>query len=102
VADASLLDVVSAELERRSSLGRLEARGTVRLALKAAGLDAAAVTVQQMAVVLRRVLAGELAARRVADPGALCEALAEHISGLELDPQASQTPEAVFARLAPS
>jgi hypothetical protein len=102
MADSPVLDLVSGELEQRSSLGRLEARGTVRLALKAAGLEPAQVTVQQMTVVLRKVLPAELVARGVDEPEALCEVLAEHLSGLELDSEAIQTPEEVFARLAPS
>ena len=39
VADARTFDWVCAQLEERSSLDRLEARGTVRLALKQAGLE---------------------------------------------------------------
>ena len=102
MADSAVFDLVSDELQQRSSLSRLEARGTVRLALKEAGLDPAKVTVQQMTVVLRKVLPGELKNRRVSDPAALCEAVAERLSNLALDPEVSQTPEAIFARLASS
>lgn len=102
MAGAAVLGLVSDALEQESSLSRLEARGTVRLALKAAGLDAAKVTVQQMAVVLRKVLPRELETRRVSDAEALCESLADRLSGLEPDSESSQTPEAIFARLAPS
>ena len=41
MADARAFDWVCEEVEKKSSLSRLEARGTVRLALKKAGLDAA-------------------------------------------------------------
>ncbi|HBZ69398.1 MAG TPA: hypothetical protein DEP35_06565 [Deltaproteobacteria bacterium] len=102
MGDSTIFDLVSDELEQRSSLSRLEARGTVRLALKEAGLDAATVTVEQMTVVLRKVLPRELKTRNVGDPAGLCEALAGRLSGLKLDSKIGQTPEAVFARLAPS
>jgi hypothetical protein len=102
VADSAAFELVCEELEQRSSLGRLEARGTVRLALKQAGLDAAKVMVQQMTVVLREVLPRELETRGLGDPASLCEALAERLSGLDLDADIGDTPEAVFGRLAPS
>ena len=37
---ASIFELVAEELERRTDLAKLEARGTVRLSLKQAGLDA--------------------------------------------------------------
>ncbi len=100
MADAPVFDRVCDELEQKSSLSRLEARGTLRLALKEAGLEAAAVTVPQMTVVLRKVLPAELASRSVAGAAALCEALVGCLSGLAAGPDAAETPEAVFARLA--
>jgi hypothetical protein len=102
VADSAAFEFVCQELEQRSSLSRLEARGTVRLALKEAGLDAAIVTVEQMTVVLREVLSHELAARGLSDPGAICGALEESLSGVDLASDLGETPEAVFARLASS
>jgi len=100
MADSNVFDVVCDELEQRSTLSRLEARGTVRLALKEAGLAPASVTAAQMAIVLQKVLPGELEARRIPDPVAVCAALAERLSTLAPDSGAGQTPEAIFGRLA--
>ena len=100
MGESAVFDLVSDELEQRSSLTRLEARGTVRLALKEAGLDPVTVTVPQMTVVLRKLLPRELKTRGVKDPQAYCEALLERLSSVKLDAGEAQTPEAVFARLA--
>ena len=52
------------EIEGVTSLDTLEARGTVRLALKEAGLDARSASPHQIAVVVERILASELPAYR--------------------------------------
>ena len=56
MASTPSFEWVSQELERITSLERLEARGTLRLVLKKAGLDASGVTVRQMEVVIRELL----------------------------------------------
>jgi hypothetical protein len=85
VADSPVFDRVCTELEARTSLDRLAVRGTIRIALKNAGLDAAAVDAAQMGVVLRKLVPAELAARGVAGAPALCERIAEEIAGLRTD-----------------
>ena len=55
MAAADSFEVASDEIERATNLSRLEARGTLRLALKEAGLDAASVTPPQMRVVVEKV-----------------------------------------------
>jgi hypothetical protein len=76
VAGSPAFERTCAEIEERTALGRLEARGTVRLALRHAGLDPESADANSMRVVLRRVLAAELAKRGVADAAAICEAAA--------------------------
>lgn len=98
MANSEAFDYVCEQLERRTSLDRLQARGTVRLALKEAGLDAAGVTPDQMKVVLDKVLPAELAARGIEEPESHCAALAAGIEGLAAAP-AGESPDAVFARL---
>jgi hypothetical protein len=85
VADSPVFDRVCAELEARTSLDRLAVRGTIRIALKSAGLEAAAVDAAQMGVVLRKLVPGELSARGVEGGPALCERIAEEIAGLRSD-----------------
>lgn len=98
MADAPCFDLACDVLESESSLDRLEARGTVRLALKAAGLDSRGVTPDQMRVVVESVLPGELQARGVADGDRVCTALKGKLAGVQAT-NAADTPEAVFARL---
>lgn len=80
MADSPVFEHTCRELEQRTGLDRLAARGTVRIALRNAGLDVASVDATQMGVVLRRVLPKELGSRGVEDGEALCEAI---LAGLE-------------------
>ncbi len=87
-------------LERTSKMTRLQARGTMRLVLGAAGLDAAMLTGKQMRVVANKLLGKELRVRAVDDPDGICTALQnipadiEAASGL-IHP----TPEEIVSRL---
>jgi hypothetical protein len=98
MADSVAFERTCALLERETSFDRLEARGTVRLALKASGLDPRSVSPDQMAVVVGKLLTGELASRGVEDADRVCTALGAELAGLE-PASATETPEAVFARL---
>lgn len=72
---AGVFDLVAEALETRTDLNRLQARGTLRLSLKEAGLDPAQVNSHQMAIVITQLLPGELRSRGVEDVDALCRAL---------------------------
>ena len=98
MADSSAFELACEVLERDTSLDRLEARGTVRLALKAAGLDGRNVAPHQMAVVVEKLLPVELESRGVENGPRVCAALKEGLAGLESSDSA-ETPEAVFTRL---
>jgi hypothetical protein len=101
---AAIYDFVSAELETQTQLGRLEARGTLRLALKEAGLDAGTVTGTQMVVVLAKLMPGEMRARGVASADDVCRSIAAALEERFLDEAtaAAESPEAIFRRLAES
>ena len=75
MADARAFDLICEEIEQKSSLSRLEARGTVRLALKKAGLDATTVTPRQMLVVVEKLLPGEFESRGIEGGAQICAAL---------------------------
>ena len=99
---ASIFELVADELERRTDLAKLEARGTVRLALKEAGLDARTVTSEQMIVMLQKVMPDEMRSRGVEKPEQVCEAI---ITALKSNTTVSggaeaESPEAIFRRLA--
>ena len=98
MAEESIFDFLCGELERESSLDRLEARGTVRIATKQAGLDPHTAMPQELAVVVKKVLPAELSARGIDGADALCAALAKRVSEQDAR-EIHETPEGIFARL---
>lgn len=98
MADSAAFELACEVLERDTSLDRLEARGTVRLALKAGGLDARSVAPDQMAAVVANLLPRELESRGVENGDAVCTALRGKLSTMESS-DVGETPEAVFSRL---
>jgi hypothetical protein len=99
MASSTAFEWVCQELESATDLERLEARGTVRIALKQAGLEATSVTGEQLAVVLSRVLPGELTSRGIDAAEGLCQRIAAGLDRIPAAPDQGDTPEAVFARL---
>jgi hypothetical protein len=101
MSNGAIFDWLCQELERASSLSRIEARGTVRIALKHAGLEPRTLTEEQLAVVLERVLPAELAARAVDDGEGLCARLLTSLrtAGPDLAARRADAPEDVFRRL---
>ncbi len=103
MADAAAFEWLCAELEQGSSLDRLEARGTVRLALKQAGLEARTVTADQMQVVVEKVLPRELENRGIADSKDVCRGFLSGLRELAADSATSadtpEMPDDVFRRL---
>jgi hypothetical protein len=100
----SLFDFVAEELQKRSNLENLEARGTIRLALKSSGFTADEVTREQMVVVIDQLMPRGLRVRGVKDPEAVCAALSEAVKGFEGGggESAGTSPEDVFRRLSRS
>lgn len=99
MADSPAFDWVCSELERRTTLDRLEARGTVRLALKQAGLESRSVTAEQVQVVIQKVLPAELRSRGVEGDASVCEALAAGVLSVHPTNAQHESPDEVFRRL---
>ena len=98
MANSQSFELTCQVLERSTSLDRLEARGTIRLALKIAGLEARDVTAAQMGTVVEKLLPRELRNRGVENGDAVCEEIAAGLRGIR-GGAAAETPEAIFARL---
>ena len=98
MAESEVFDFVCEQLETQTLLDRLEARGTVRITLKQAGLEARSVSVQQMTVAVEKVLPAELESRGVEEGARVCSSIASGLASLEIAPS-TDTPEAVFERL---
>jgi len=98
MSDSRAFSFTCEELERSTSLDRIEARGTVRIALKEAGLEASSVSPHQMRVVLKELMSAALEKRGVEGAAGLCSAIANGLASLPVD-AAPDAPESVFARL---
>jgi hypothetical protein len=96
-----LFDHAAEQLERATDLDRLEARGTLRLALKQAGLEAKNLTLQQLDVVFEKTMPGELKARGIEAAATTCQTLMAEIkrsAGSSDSAQAGSADE-IFQRL---
>ncbi len=98
MAEAVAFEFVCGQIEARTALDRLAARGTVRLALKQAGLDSRAVTPEQMAVVVEKLLAPQLESRGIADAASICAELASRTRGI-VGGSSAETPDTILRRL---
>jgi len=76
---ADLFDCAAGLFENRTGLDRLEARGTLRLVLKDAGLDAGSLDVEQLRALFAKRMPAELAKRGVDDAAAVAKAIWEEI-----------------------
>jgi hypothetical protein len=75
-----LFDPAAEQLECHTGLDRLEARGTLRLAIKQAGLDAKRLTLRQLEAIFAKVMPGQLAIRGIDQPTSVCEAIMVEIA----------------------
>jgi hypothetical protein len=100
--DATLFDFAADRLEHHAGLDRLEARGTLRIALKTAGLQPKSLTGAQLRVVFEQVMPGELDSRGVSDMQALCAAVLTDLenAGSAAEDASVTSPDDIFRRLA--
>ena len=99
---ADLFDFAAERLEHHTGFSQLEARGTLRIALKVAGLDPSAFTAGQLCVVFEKVMPGELDSRGVSDVQDVCAAVLADLQSVgDAAADASATsPDEIFRRLA--
>jgi hypothetical protein len=98
--ESRVFERVAEELERLSKLSRLEARGTLRIALREAGFLPKNVSPRSMIVVLGKTLPLQLGKRGVREGALICqklEILVRETMGMES--YDGDTPERVFARI---
>jgi hypothetical protein len=98
----SLFDVTAQKLEQKTGFSQLEARGTLRIALKSAGLDPGSFTLDELRVVFEKLMPGELDQRGVKDTAGACAAVMRDLESAPIDTtdSTSSTPDDVFRRLA--
>ncbi len=95
----SVFDWTCAQVEEATELNALETRGTLRIALKNAGLEAASVSADEMKILLNRVIPRELEVRAVENAASLCASLADRLDRQSFESASRESAEAVFARL---
>jgi len=98
VAEGQAFTIVAEELERATNLDRLQARGTLRIALKAAGLNPKQLRMKELRGVIERLLPGELLVRGIDDTEAVVARLLAVLPRND-DPIEDESPLAVFRRL---
>ncbi len=100
--DATLFDFAADRLEHHTGLDRLEARGTLRIALKAAGLEPRNLTGAQLQVVFEKVMPGELDSRGISNVPNVCAAVLAGLgsAGCAAENASASSPDDVFRRLA--
>ena len=96
-----LFDIAAEKLEGSTDMDRLAARGTLRIALKEAGLDAHKLTIPQLRAVFEKLMPKELDARGVADAAAICKTAVDAIERVasETELGTSNSPDEIFNRL---
>ncbi len=96
-----LFDLAAEKLEGSTDMDRLAVRGTLRIALKEAGLDAKKLTIPQLRAAFEKLMPKELDARGVSDAAAMCKATMDEIarSADAIDIVSSTSPDDVFKRL---
>ena len=79
--DSDAFTIVADRLCSLSELDRLEARGTIRLAFKQAGVDAGCFGMGELEAVFSRIMPRELEARGCSDSQAVCKAVMSSLDG---------------------
>lgn len=97
--DSPAFEYVSRALSERTSLESIEARGTLRIVLKAAGLAEASVTPEQIGVVLEKLVPGELEKRGVNSAENICNQVRDAVLAMQWGETSEASPESVFRRL---
>ncbi len=97
----TLFDIAAEKLEQSTGMDRLAARGTLRLALKEAGLNPQKLSVPQLRAVFEKLMPKELEARGVTDASAACKSAIDEIANAlsASDLTASESPDDIFKRL---
>lgn len=95
-----LFDTAAARLEQHTDFDRLEARGTLRIALKEAGLDPKSLTLDQLRVVFETLMPPHLETRAVANAVEVCRVVIAELaeSGVSERGRVNNA-DAIFSRL---
>jgi hypothetical protein len=97
MSQSPVFEWVAGRLQTATRWSAMEARGTLRLALKEMGVDPRFVTKREMLAVLRTRLNRALEARRYSDARQLCAWFEEELTHATFEREV-ESPEAIFQR----
>jgi hypothetical protein len=99
--ETPLFDFAAQKLEQHTGFSQLEARGTLRIAVKSAGLELKSLTVDELRVVIEKLMPGELEQRGVEDTLSACAAVMRDLEDAPIaeSDSPSNNPDDVFHRL---
>ena len=96
----TLFDHAADRLESNTHLSRLEARGTLRIALKDAGLDVKNLTLDELSAVFKKIMPKQLEDRGIDSAATTCSAvMAEIASTANISAAPVANADSVFRRL---
>ena len=80
MAESPVFERACEALEQATHLSQVEARGTLRIAIKEAGYDPGGINRPQLLAVVFHSLPQELAALGLANAQQICDAIASHVA----------------------
>jgi hypothetical protein len=97
----TLFDIAAESLEECTDMDRLAVRGTLRIAVKEAGLELRSLTVPQLRTVFEKLMPNELESRGVADAAAVCRAVMDQLADAAsvANLATPSSPDEIFDRL---
>ena len=95
---ADLFDLGAEALERHTDFDRLEARGTLRIALKNAGLNPKNVSADQFRVVFEKVMPAELEQRGIEDSAGVISRVMDEIAASATDTTSAPSSDEIVSR----
>jgi hypothetical protein len=99
VSHSPIFEWLSEELARRSSLTLLQSRGTIRIALDNAGVEARTLRMGPALVVVERILPRELTVRGIANAATMCTELALALRSATFTTTGPEPADTAFERL---
>jgi len=99
MADSAVFEFVAGELERLAGLGRPAARAAVRSVLAKALYAPNSVSVDQMQLLIERLLPAEISANGVADAERVCKQIQAGLASRALSADGPESPDEIFSRM---
>jgi hypothetical protein len=96
--DSDSFTIVADRLRELSELDRLEARGTIRLAFKKAGVDVACFGLEDLQAIFATIMPEELEIRGCEDTRGICDAIIQSLKG-RVPEKATQPRDEIMRRM---